>query len=58
MPNLDDFYDFKMTTTGGGHSGGGNSQNSSENGNIGCSGAFVILMVIIAVLWFIGKVSG
>ena len=55
MPNLNDFYAFKMTTSGDSPSGGSN--NSNGDSGIGCSSAFVILMIIIAVLWFIGKVS-
>ena len=57
MSDLNDFYAFKMTTSSRGCSSGGTNQNSSGNGSISCSGAFVILMIIIAVLWFIGKVS-
>ena len=57
MPDLNDFYAFKMTTSSGNQVGSSNNQNSGNNGGIGCSGAFVILMIIIAVLWFIGKVS-
>jgi hypothetical protein len=55
MPDLNDFYAFKMTTSGDRPSVGSN--NSNGDSGIGCSGAFVILMIIIAVLWFIGKVS-
>lgn len=57
MPDLNDFYAFKMTSSGSGYSSGGTNQNISGNGSIGCNGAFVILMIIIVVLWFIGKVS-
>lgn len=57
MPDLNDFYAFKMTTSDRGYSSGGTNQNISGNGSIGCNGAFVILMIIIVVLWFIGKVS-
>ena len=55
MPDLNDFYAFKMTTPGYRSSVGSN--NSNGDSGIGCSGAFVILMIIIAVLWFIGEVS-
>jgi hypothetical protein len=55
MPDLNDFYAFKMTTTGSSSSSGCNNNNGDSG--IGCSGAFVILMIIIAVLWFIGEVS-
>ena len=57
MPDLNDFYAFKMTTSGGISSGGSNNKNSKGDGEIGCSGAFVILLIIIAVLWFIEKLS-
>lgn len=52
MPDLNDFYAFKMTI-----SGGSNNKNSNGDGEIGCSGAFVITLIIITVLWFIGKLS-
>ena len=55
MPNLNDFYAFKMTTSGDRPTGGSN--NSNGDSGIGCSSACVILMIIIAVLWFIGKIS-
>ena len=54
MPDLNDFYAFKMTTSGGSSSGGNNSNGDIE---IGCSSAFVILVIIIAVLRFIWKAS-
>lgn len=47
MPSLDDFHAFKST---GGDSGG--------SGNPGCSGGFFVwILVILAVLWIIGKLS-
>ena len=55
MPNLNDFYAFKMTTFADRPSGGNN--NSNGDGGIVCSGDFVILIIIISVLWFIGKIS-
>lgn len=57
MPDLNDFYAFKMTTSSGSPSGGSNNKNSNGDSEIWCSGTFVILLVIIAVLWFIGKLS-
>ena len=52
MPDLNDFYAFKMTSSGGG-SGGGKSNNSG--GNTGCSTALIVLAVVGWVLWLIGK---
>ena len=54
MPDLGDFYAFKMTSSGGG-SGGGRHNNSG--GGTGCSTALIVLAVIGWVLWFIGKLS-
>ena len=45
MPDLNDFYAYKMTTSGSG-SGGGNS---------GCTTALIVLAIIGWVLWLIGK---
>ena len=56
MPGLNDFYAFKMTTSGGGS--GGRKSNNSNNGNSdsnGCSTALIVLAVIGWALWFIGK---
>lgn len=52
MPDLNDFYAFKMTSSGG---GSGVSKNNSSNGGTGCSTALIVLAVIGWVLWFIGK---
>ena len=52
MPDLNDFYAFKMTSSGGG-SGSGKSNNSG--GGTGCSTALIVLAVIGWVLWLIGK---
>ncbi len=47
MPDMDDFHAFKST---GGSSGGG---------NLGCSGSmFAWILVIICILWVIGKLAG
>ncbi len=56
MPDLGDFYAFKMTSSGSG-SGGGNGNNSGKGncGGTGCSTALILLAVIGWVLWFIGK---
>lgn len=56
MPDLNDFYAFKMTTSGS--SSGGGKNNNSNNGNsggTGCSTALIVLAVIGWVLWFVGK---
>lgn len=48
MPGMDDFHAFKSTSGGSGGSGGS-----------GCSGGlFTWILVIVAVLWGIGKLSG
>ena len=48
MPGMDDFHAFKSTSGGSGDSGGS-----------GCSdGLFTWILVIVAVLWVIGKRSG
>ena len=52
MPNLNDFYAFKMTTSGS-DSGGG--ENNSLVGGTGCSTVLIVLAVIGWALWLIGK---
>lgn len=52
MPDLNDFYAFKMTSSGSG-SGGGRNNNSS--GGTGCSTVLIVLAVTGWVLWLIGK---
>ncbi len=52
MPDLNDFYAFKMTASGGGSGGG---KNNNSNGGTGCSTALIALAVIGWVLWLIGK---
>ena len=54
MPDLNDFYAFKMTSSGGGSGGG---KNNNSNGETGCSTALIVLAVIGWVLWLIGKLS-
>lgn len=47
MPNLDDFYAFKSTSSGRGNGGGG------------CLGPWVTwVLAIVAILWIIGKLFG
>jgi len=46
MPDMNDFHGFKSTSGGSGCSGGG------------CSGSvFTWILIIIGVLWLIGKLS-
>jgi len=56
MPDLNDFYAFKMTSGGSG-SGGGKNNNSTGggSGDSGCATALIVLAVIGWVLWLIGK---
>ena len=53
MPDLNDFYAFKMTSSGS-DSGGGKNNNSV--GGTGCSTALIVLAVIGWVLWLIEKI--
>lgn len=48
MPDLNDFYAFKMTS--GGDSYGG--------GNVNGYTVFWIILIIVGVLWLIGKIFG
>ena len=52
MPDLGDFYAFKMTTSSGGTGGG---RNNNSGGGTGCSTALIVLAVVGWVLWFVGK---
>lgn len=52
MPDLGDFYAFKMTSSGSGSGGG---KNNNSNGGTGCSTALIVLAVIGWVLWIVGK---
>ena len=52
MPDLGDFYAFKMTSSGNGSGGG---KNNNSNGGTGCSTVLIVLAVIGWVLWLIGK---
>ena len=54
MPDLNDFYAFKMTSSGSGSGGG---KNNNSGGGTGCSTALIVLAVIGWVLWLIGKQS-
>ncbi|MBQ8782643.1 MAG: hypothetical protein IJZ57_02595 [Clostridia bacterium] len=52
MPDLGDFYAFKMTST---DSGSGGNKNNNSGGGISCSTVLIVLAVIGWVLWLIGN---
>ena len=59
MPDLNDFYAFKMTTSGSDSCGSKNPNfNNGNDGETGCSTVLIVLAVIGWVLWFIGKFVG
>ena len=45
MPDLNDFYVFKTTSSDKGYSRCNNNQNSGSSGGMSCSSAFVALMI-------------
>jgi len=56
MPDLNDFYAFKMTSGGSGIGGGKNNNSTGGgSGDSGCDTALIVLAVIGWVLWLIGK---
>lgn len=56
MPDLNDFYAFKMTTSGSGSGGSKNhNSNNGDSGGTSCGTALIVLAVIGWVLWVIGK---
>ena len=56
MPDLNDFYAFKMTTSSGGSGGVKNHNFNNGSGyGTGCSTALIVLAVVGWVLWFVGK---
>ena len=52
MPDLNDFYAFKMTSSDS-SSGGGKNHNSNNvsDGGTGCSTALIVLAIVGWVLW-------
>ncbi len=48
MPDLDDFHAFQSTTSGSG-------SNGHSSGSAGC---LTWVLVVIGILWIIGKVAG
>ena len=55
MPDLNDFYTFKMTTFGSDSEGGRNNNSTNSSGNSGCTSALIVIAIIGWVLWFVGK---
>ena len=56
MPDLNDFYAFKMTSSVGGSSSGRNTNTGGSNGGgTGCATALIVLAIIGWVLCLIGK---
>lgn len=54
MPDFNDFYAFKMTTSKNSYSSKGGN-NSRGDGDIGCGGALTLVAVILFIVWLIGK---
>ena len=52
MPNLNDFYAFKMTSSSNGSSG---AKSNNSGGRTGCSTVLIVLAAVGWVLWLIGK---
>lgn len=56
MPDLNDFYAFKMTSSVGSSGGGrNNNSNGGNGGGTGCATALIVLAIIGWVLCLIGK---
>ena len=55
MPDLGDFYAFKMTSSGSGSDGGRNNNFNGNGGGTECSTVLIVLAVIGWVLWIVGK---
>ena len=56
MPDLNDFYAFKMTSSVGGSSSARNTNTGGSNdGGTGCATALIVLAIIGWVLCLIGK---
>ena len=56
MPDLNDFYAFKMTSSVGGSSSGRNTNTGGGNGGgTGCATALIVLAIIGWLLCLIGK---
>ena len=55
MPDLNDFYAFKMTTS---EKNSGGSKNNNSSGGAGCSAVLVVLAVTGWALWVAGRFLG
>lgn len=56
MPDLNDFYAFKMTSSGGSSGSGRNTNTGGGNGGgTGCATALIVLAIIGWLLCLIGK---
>ena len=55
MPDLNDFYAFRMTSSGGGSDGESKKTVSGNGGGTGCATALIVLAIIGWVLCLIGK---
>ena len=56
MPDLNDFYAFKMTSSGGDSGSGRNTNTGGGNGGgTGCATALIVLAIIGWFLCLIGK---
>lgn len=55
MSDLNDFYAFKMTSSGSGSGGGRNNNSNNSGGGNGCTTALIVLAIIGWVLWLVGK---
>ena len=58
MPDLNDFYAFKSTSSGSGSSGRGNDNSNGSGGNEGCAGVMLWVTAILSILWIIGTLFG
>ena len=57
MPDLNDFYVFKSTTSSNGGSGS-HGGSSGSGGNGGCAGTLLWVAAILSFLWIIGILFG
>ena len=55
MPDLNDFYAFRMTSFGGGSGGGRNNTGDGNGSGTGCVTTLIVLAIIGWVLCLIGK---
>jgi len=58
MPDLNDFYAFKSTSSGSGSSGRGNNNSNGSGGNEGCASVMLWVAAILSLLWIIGTLFG